>query len=1182
MNNTVNRASLGAKKNLLKFKWLLLSIVLSIACINTAWADVHLYNGYVKIRFNGDMKFDGNYYEMYGGGPNATVETAAQLGTLTGELQITDIKMKINTNYWTKSSKHTMWYNIDGSNTNKGEYTINWGSSNGDGNPEHTGWANTVARGTDPSGHHSINVGFYSDFEHGSGWESRQELKTYYFSYTIMPPDVGTISVSATGALAGDGTAGNPYIVAYGGTLQLDITGATQAEGYDDPNSSAQYSIDNSNWGTETANTRKTISNVTSTTTSNWMVYARFHNSTASLTGAQKGKTIYYKAESRYNITATASPAAGGTVTPTSATMAGQYSGGDITASPYVGYRFYGWTKTSGAGSFVDASLAETKFKPTTASTVQAAFVRTYAYIEGRFQIKNAARNSTTTTYDEGGQWASGSTKIIMSYDGGNKRHELHTYMTPSELSANHGTGCDDCKPYFYIKTSTGDESLTDVTQYWASIENTTISGTGTGSGATLTHTGDLDDNNLRISSSDVSGYAVLYFDESKVWYELEQTLNYASNGGSGAAPAEAYHMKNSTTSAAAANTFTAPTGYHFDHWAGSNSTNYNAGATVTMSANLTLTAQWEPNTFKVTFNANGGDGEMADQNFTYDATQALTANAFTKAGFYFEGWAETAEKEAAVVKRDQADGCTLSTTNGATKTLYAKWKAISSIATDCWDGDTYKCEEITNLATPEPAATATWSGANWGGTPSLTTDVVIPANMAMTVNVDHAQAKSISLGSSSTLSIDPNKGLEVAGTITKADGSAPTASDLVLESSASGNATLIFNNSNFAAATVQMYSIASVDGSTWNWQYMAPAFTDANALYDYYGSYLYKWNNGGWSAVANGATLDAFAGYCITNKTANSKYVTDGTLVPTTSHTVNLGEGVDMVIGNSWTAPIYIGGFTAETFTSEPATIYLFNTGSAPNGSSAGTGPGTYETVPLFSALYVGNALIAPLQAFFVTTVDGSAGTITMNYDELVRTTTNDHSVNAGPMHAPKRVNEEENPEVMKIWAIGAEYSDRLVILEREDFTTGFDNGWDGEKKSFSDVAPSVYVIAETEKDAVSAVPDYEGTILGFLAGIDTQCTMNFDYNGEENWYLNDLKEEKSTLITNENSYSFSCSSTDAETRFVISKSPIHKVPTGIENVTDGANARKQMINGALYIVRDGRIYNAEGALVK
>ena len=573
-----------------------------------------------------------------------------------------------------------------------------------------------------------------------------------------------------------------------------------------------------------------------------------------------------------------------------------------------------------------------------------------------------------------------------------------------------------------------------------------------------------------------------------------------------------------------------------------------------------------------VTAATNEGSGFAITNGQFYANGSNLTFTAAPATGYHVEGW--YSDENCLSAYKSGEDGATISgegnvtlelTSVSTNKTVYVKFT-----------------EDTKEVASGDGG----WE-AKVGA--STLTDVVIISS-TITVDVDHALAKRVILdqsgdGKAGKLVVIANKGLEVAEGIWINNGSAlvaPTASDLVLESSSSGNATLIFNNSNSAAATVQMYSKASVVDNTWNWQYMAPAFTDANALYDYYGSYLYVWNDGGWNPVANGATLEPFAGYCITNKTANSTYVTDGTLVPTTSHSVDIGTNEDMVIGNSWTAPIYIGGFTDETFTSTPATIYLFNTGSAPNGSSAGTGPGTYETVPVNAAEYTGDELIAPLQAFFVTTVNGSAGTITMNYDELVRTTTNDHSVNAGSMHAPKRVNEEEDPEVMKIWAIGAEYSDRLVILEREDFTTGFDNGWDGEKKSFSDVAPSVYVIAETEKDAVSAVPDYEGTILGFLAGIDTQCTMNFDYNGEENWYLNDLKEEKSTLITNENSYSFSCSSTDAETRFVISRTPIHKVPTGTENVSAGTNARKQMINGVLYVIRDGRIYNAEGAVVK
>lgn len=71
-------------------------------------------------------------------------------------------------------------------------------------------------------------------------------------------------------------------------------------------------------------------------------------------------------------------------------------------------------------------------------------------------------------------------------------------------------------------------------------------------------------------------------------------------------------------------------TGYTFGGWF--------AGATAltadtVIAANTTYTAAWTANTYTVQYLPNGGTGEMAAQTFTYDAEQALTANAFTPRG---------------------------------------------------------------------------------------------------------------------------------------------------------------------------------------------------------------------------------------------------------------------------------------------------------------------------------------------------------------------------------------------------------------------------------------------------------------------------------------------------------------------------------------------------------------------
>jgi hypothetical protein len=384
------------------------------------------------------------------------------------------------------------------------------------------------------------------------------------------------------------------------------------------------------------------------------------------------------------------------------------------------------------------------------------------------------------------------------------------------------------------------------------------------------------------------------------------------------------------------------------------------------------------------------------------------------------------------------------------------------------------------------------------------------------------------------------------------------------------------------------MYSIGDIDGDKWNWQFMGTPFTSANALYSYYGSYLYEWKAGGyWDAVANGGTMTPFTGYCITQDDP-TYYVMDGTLNPNSDVNISIPASKEFVMANSWSAPISVHNFTSTTLPLDDKTIYLFNTGFAPEESGdakQGTAAGTYIAMPISSAIYTGNYLIAPMEGFYVDNRGHDAATITLKYNELVRPQVS-RDIVAGAMHAPKRAVAAENePAVMKIKATGSRYSERIVILEREDFSAGFDNGWDGKNLNEPGVAPILYALREDgTKDAVSAIPTYEGTVVGFRQGEDNQYTFSFNYDGEDIWYLNDLKEEKSTLIDAANTYSFVAEAGDAEARFIISATPIQKLPTGIGNDANDAMAkvRKLIINDQLFIIRAGRMYNAVGSIVK
>ena len=123
----------------------------------------------------------------------------------------------------------------------------------------------------------------------------------------------------------------------------------------------------------------------------------------------------------------------------------------------------------------------------------------------------------------------------------------------------------------------------------------------------------------------------------------------------------------------------TANTGYTWQGWydnnAGTGSVlSSNQSYTRSITANTTIYAVYTANTYTVKFDANGGTGTMSNQNFTYGTAQNLTANSFTRTGYTFAGWATSANGNK--VYNDKQSVSNLSSTNGATVTLYAKWTA--------------------------------------------------------------------------------------------------------------------------------------------------------------------------------------------------------------------------------------------------------------------------------------------------------------------------------------------------------------------------------------------------------------------------------------------------------------------------------------------------------------------------
>lgn len=135
--------------------------------------------------------------------------------------------------------------------------------------------------------------------------------------------------------------------------------------------------------------------------------------------------------------------------------------------------------------------------------------------------------------------------------------------------------------------------------------------------------------------------------------------------------------------------------GYTFTGWntqSDGEGTPYDDKATVVNLATIddepvTLYAQWNPISYTVAFNANGGTGSMGNQEFTFDAAKNLTNNTFERTGYTFVGWStqmsaadtytgeESADESASAVYDDGEEVSNLTETNGAVVTLYAQWE---------------------------------------------------------------------------------------------------------------------------------------------------------------------------------------------------------------------------------------------------------------------------------------------------------------------------------------------------------------------------------------------------------------------------------------------------------------------------------------------------------------------------
>lgn len=423
------------------------------------------------------------------------------------------------------------------------------------------------------------------------------------------------------------------------------------------------------------------------------------------------------------------------------------------------------------------------------------------------------------------------------------------------------------------------------------------------------------------------------------------------------------------------------------------------------------------------------------------------------------------------------------------------------------------------------------------------------------------------------------------------------TVNDLVINTNSTNQAALVFNNDKGdTKATVNLYSLGRKESGAYQFQYLAVPmnYIDVNPAFAGSGIYTYVWHEAsGWERRGYYTGLEAFEGVGITTKFEEAKtYTLQGALTSTTEKAITLSNETNgqNIVGNSWTAPINIASLRTALVDDDnivDKTVYIYCTGNDKADDNEDVDYGTTETagqwlaIPIEAAAWGawgGLKVIPAMQAFCIKANTGT--TLTLNYQDHVRSTASTE-LNR-PLRAPKHEAEAEGIDLIRIRVADSKTHTDLYLFEGEQFTEAFDNGWEAKYMSGDGRSAKLYAETTIGLLAVAAQPEYEGTVLGFAPGQETEYTFTFS-GPNTDYYLNDLKLKKSTLISEGESYLFTFEEGDTN-RFYISRTRIDApaVATGTENTADGVKARKVIVNDKLYIILNGRVYSAEGIIVK
>ena len=263
-------------------------------------------------------------------------------------------------------------------------------------------------------------------------------------------------------------------------------------------------------------------------------------------------------------------------------------------------------------------------------------------------------------------------------------------------------------------------------------------------------------------------------------------------------------------------------------------------------------------------------------------------------------------------------------------------------------------------------------------------------------------------------------------------------------------------------------------------------------------------------------------------------------------------------------------------TLSGDPADPYDWETGDV-----------VYVSVPThdFSEYIqtdITSAKLVPGWSFFVQV--GKTGNLTF-------LTTKQREDSDMPIYAPKRT--ENNSPVVKTGIVLSDgsKSDKTTFLISDKYSSEYEIGADLEKMFGNAFTLSTYSITNGTNLAFNALSTYEAQQMipvGVRIPADGQYTfsLNSRYADADIERL-DLIDYETGEVTNllQADYTFSAMRGQNESRFALNVTPIKNTPTDINNSglinDETAKVRKVLIEDKLFIIRDGKMYDATGKRV-